>query len=371
MKVQRIQLGENRFHYLLLDDDYKIISPVKSYLDHLLLHSTKSPNTRKAYCQALKFYFTYLQEIGTTYDFICESIDKSGFEILADFICWLRNPEYINKKATPLMQFPILRSDTTINITMTAVLGFYDYLARDEKINQPDVYKLQKNIPRFMTFMYELANNREYVRASVLKLPTIPHEVEPITRDQYIILSKACNCKRDKLLLAIMFEGGLRLGEAIGLYRADISIWDKKLEISPRENLENQARVKRYASGTVEMPEYVLTLYLDYLSTEFDDFDSEFVFVNLFGKNRGKPMKHITVQKLFERLSKKTGIKVHPHMCRHGHATELSENGFTPLEIKFRLRHRNLKSIEPYLHLQQKARINKLRQQLNNKAVIS
>lgn len=49
-----------------------------------------SSNTLRTYCTALKFHFTYLEQIRIDYQDV-------SFEKLSDFIAWLRNPYESNK----------------------------------------------------------------------------------------------------------------------------------------------------------------------------------------------------------------------------------------------------------------------------------
>jgi integrase/recombinase XerD len=151
----------------------------------------------------------------------------------------------------------------------------------------------------------------------------------------------------------VIFEAGLRLGETLGLMLQDFCVWENKIKIVARDHLKNGVRVKNEAEGELLIPEYTMKLFCKYISEEFEDIDSDYVFVNLKGRNRGEPMKPITVQKLFERLSKAAGIKVHPHMLRHSHATELIEKGhWDALDVKERLRHRQIQTtINKYVHL--------------------
>ena len=79
-------------------------------------------------------------------------------------------------------------------------------------------------------------------------------------------------------------------------------------------------------------------------------------------------MKAITVQKLFNRLSNITGIKVNPHMLRHSHATELIEvGGWDCLDVKDRLRHRQIQTtINTYIHLSDKYKKEKYKEYQEN-----
>lgn len=55
---------------------------------------------------------------------------------------------------------------------------------------------------------------------------------------------------------------------------------------------------------------------------------------------------------MFRRLSKKTGIKVNPHLLRHTHATELIRAGWDMSYVQKRLGHADIQTtINTYIHL--------------------
>ena len=349
MKVQRVAIKENTYRYILLDDDYTVIDSVRRYLKYLD-NTGKSPNTIKNYAYHLKLYFEYLKDVGLEYDKINSCKDKGAIDILSEFITWLQNPLYLKGKITCMTSPEKMRSAKTVNLIIGAVLSFYDYLARNKEFEGIDAYKEERKNPLFKSFLYELVDKQKVIRANIFHLKETNKELQLITRKEFEALKENCNSIRDKLLLSIMFEGGLRLGETIGLHIADIEPWDNKINIVPRDGLENGVRVKNVAKGYVYVPPYVMRLFSDYITEEYGNIDSNYIFVNLHGKNKGGPMKPITVQKLFERLSKKVGKKVHPHMCRHGHATELLESGWSIIDIKDNMRHRQIQTTTMYIH---------------------
>ncbi|EXM40905.1 hypothetical protein RASY3_00775 [Ruminococcus albus SY3] len=164
-----------------------------------------------------------------------------------------------------------------------------------------------------------------------------------------MLLKSVCSCRRDQILLAFMYEGGERLSEAIGTHLCDLdNLEDGIVKIIPRINPENNARVKNYAGGLIKLPRYVIDLIIDYLTYDISKYDSDYLFLTLRGTNEGKPMKADNVEKLFARLSKKVGYKVHPHMLRHGFATEKLEAGWQMVDIQAYLRHKNLSSTQIY-----------------------
>ena len=363
MKVQEIETPKGK-RYILLDGEYKVVEPVKEYLK-FLDNLGRSINTIKNYAYHLKTYFEYLNIIGIGYDEISCQEDKSALECLADFMGWLSNPQYFEDITNLSLQ---TRKDETVNIVMDTVLSFYDFLAKKGTIQGLDVYKEQRKNVFFKSFLFELVDKRKTIKKSLLKkkVTSIDIETEFVTREQYNLLAEKCNLKRDKILLAVMFEGGLRVGEALGIHIEDVEIWNNRINIVPRENLENDARVKNQAKGHILLPDYVMDLIQDYILEDLDGYDTNFLFVNLYGKNKGRALRVETVEKLFARLSKATGINVHPHMLRHGRGTELHESGWSEIAIQEDLRHKRSTSTKRYVHITEKRKREAVQKQYNH-----
>src|SRR6476619_2689357 len=119
MRVQEVKLDENKRRYLLLDSDGIPVMPVAKYLKYLD-QTGKSRNTQKTYCYALKQYFVYLQEAGKDYKHI-------RLEDLVEFVGWLRSP-FKGINVMPLKPIQTRKTEKTINLTVTAMTNFYDYL---------------------------------------------------------------------------------------------------------------------------------------------------------------------------------------------------------------------------------------------------
>lgn len=95
-----------------------------------------------------------------------------------------------------------------------------------------------------------------------------------------------------------------------------------------------------------------MKLYSDYVLSELEQIDSDYVFVCLKGKKRGQPLHYTAIQDLFVRLSKAVNRKVTPHMMRHTHATELIRQGWDMAVVQKRLGHLNIQTtINIYTHL--------------------
>ena len=75
------------------------------------------------------------------------------------------------------------------------------------------------------------------------------------------------------------------------------------------------------------------------------------MIINISGDYAGKPMQDSGVYALMERLQKKTGIKVTPHMLRHYFANARRKAGWKLELISQALGHRNIETTMRYLNV--------------------
>ncbi|MFF2287225.1 site-specific integrase [Peribacillus butanolivorans] len=155
MKVLEVLIHEKK-RYLLIDNGgYPITSVAKyiKYLDNI----GKAENTLKSYCYHLKLYFQFLEEYGLEYQGV-------NLDILALFISWLRIPD----QSTKVIYFEetlAKRSEKTVNTIITCVIGFYDYLTRNEDYGGNVNDQLKRQIQgRFKTFKPFLHYKRKFLR---------------------------------------------------------------------------------------------------------------------------------------------------------------------------------------------------------------
>ena len=359
MKVQRIQVN-NSYAYIVIDDDYKPVTAVNKYLKYLY-NIGKSPNTLRTYAYDLLSYLRFLKEKNIDLMDICCKPDCGPIDILSEFVIWLQYPDYsrgichIEKESSALC-------NKTVNHIMSIVLELYRYLASNGEMQQLEVYRLQMNNSKFKPFLYEMVKHKTEVMSSIFKKPVISEPVRAITREEFDRLFNACNNRRDKLLVSMLFEGGLRLNEALGMHISDLEIENNIVHIVARKNNENGARDKRNAVGAIYLPDYVVDLLLDYINDDILEYDSDFLFLNLYnrGSGKGNPLKDASVEQLFLRLSKKLGFKVTPHMLRHGFAQEKLEAGWQLEQVQAYLRHKNATSTELYAQFTDALKINKM-----------
>jgi integrase len=125
---------------------------------------------------------------------------------------------------------------------------------------------------------------RQPERRQTVKLKAARKHPTLITADQMQAILDACN----RFLWALLWDTGIRIGEALGLRHEDLSASDCALTVTRRAN-DNHAPVKSIKPRTIPVSRELVRLYADYLHEEYGDLDSNYVFVNLWGGAFGRP----------------------------------------------------------------------------------
>ena len=152
------------------------------------------------------------------------------------------------------------------------------------------------------------------------KLPCV------LTAAEVQTILDVCEHLRDRFLFAVLFDTGMRIGEALGLRHEDIAAAESQITVRPRRN-DNGARSKSHNPRTIPVSAELVRLYADYLHQEYGDLDSDYVFVNLWGRPHGHPLTYTAVYDLVKRLRQRTGIDFNPHWYRHTAATRMLRDG--------------------------------------------
>ncbi|MGL6107196.1 tyrosine-type recombinase/integrase [Romboutsia sp.] len=350
MKVQEVKLDNNQRRYLLIEDKGLPLIPVARYLKYLD-NSEKSFNTQKTYAYSLKLYFEYLEEINVDYRNI-------NINILSNFVGWLRNP-YENNKVVTLKPTKAKRTEKTVNLTITVVTNFYDYLYRTEEINNDMVEKLIKQVftgghKHYKDFLHHVNKDKSSSK-NILKIKEPRRKVKILTKEEMQKVYDATTNVRDEFLIKLLYETGLRIGEALSLFIEDI-VFDHnrghRIKLADRGELSNGAMLKT-GEREIHISQELIDLFDDYAYDILDELeiDTNFVFVKLKGKNKGQPLEYQDVSDLFKRIKKKTGIDVHAHLLRHTHATIYYQTTKDIKQVQERLGHSQIQTtINMYLH---------------------
>lgn len=310
----------SRESFTVLGEGDVPVEPVERYLKYLT-DIERSPNTIKAYAHDLKDWFTFLGERGL--DWRSVSLEDVGA-----FVAWLRLPTALRQGGiTVLPSVEHLCAESTVNRKLSAVAAFYLHAVRDgiDVGELLTTWQIGGSRGGWKPFLHHISKHMPRPRRTVsLKAPKkLPRVLTP---GEVQTLLDACDRLRDRFLFALLYDTGMRIGEALGLRHRDIAAAERQVTVCRRDN-DNRARAKSVVARTVPVNAELIRLYADYLHAEYGDLDSDYVFVNLWGRPQGHPLTYSAVYDLVRRLRRRTDIDFDPHWLRHTAATRMLRDG--------------------------------------------
>jgi site-specific recombinase XerD len=349
MRVQEIVTPQHHHkRYIVIDERGDLIVPVVRYLKYLDAIG-RARNTLRSYAQGLSLYFTYLAQEHLDYQHV--TLDDLG-----EFVLWLKNP-YRSLKILPVRPVAQARSNRTINLIITAVSGFYDYLWRQDDLAADLEEKTHTYLPArtrsYKSFLHHIAKGK-LVEKNLLK-QRVPKRGQPkaLTKDQIETLVNTCENPRDQLLLMLLYESSLRIGECLALWIEDVDVDGRKIHVRDRGPLANDAEIKTEAScRSVDVSDDLINQILDYLViVHTDEVETNHLFIKIRGANAGQPLEYADINDLFQRLKSKTSIDAHAHLLRHSSLTSLAKNGMRPEVLRERAGHAQFQyTYQLYVH---------------------
>src|SRR5262249_1087865 len=152
-------------------------------------------------------------------------------------------------------------------------------------------------------------------------------------KDQIQDLLNACTNRRDQLLVHLLFESAMRVGEALTLFVEDIEVSENRIHIRDRGELSNGAEIKTiHAPRSIDVSSGLIDEIVAYVGRAHTaEVETNHLFIKLHGQRSGQALTYADVDSLFRRLRTKTGIShVTPHVLRHTMLTMLAELGWQP-----------------------------------------
>lgn len=180
-----------------------------------------------------------------------------------------------------------------------------------------------------------------------IKVPKTPKkEVQIYTDNEIIMLFDSVVCDapwleyRNKLILALMYDSGLRQAEVCHLKRKWISVGENRTKVLGKGNKE---RVVPLGRLTLEYLKKYLALC---------PFDSEFLLVS----NTGEPLTCNAVKKMVYKLSNKLDFDVSSHKLRHNFGTNYCLDQYEKFgqvdiyKLMYLMGHEDIETTNRYLH---------------------
>src|SRR5947207_6370276 len=328
MRVVEIETQYHQRRYVVIDDEGCLIEPIMQYLKYLD-HIGAARNTLRSYATALRLYWQYL--IQQELDWQQVTLDH-----LAQFVVWLKLPSG-SLKVLPAQPIPQARSNRTINQTLMVIRGFYDYHWRMQETPTNMKEKTTTSLPArarsYKSFLHHVNKGSPVTKNILRQKEEKQHQPKTLTKDQVQKLLDACSNQRDRLLVRLLYESAMRIGEGLALFVEDVDVAENCLHICDRGTLENEAEIKTvHAPRTIDVSSELIDEIVAYVGwAHTADVETNHLFLKLFGEHAKQPMTYEDVDSLFRRLRRKIGmVNVTPHVLRHSMLTQLAELGWAP-----------------------------------------
>lgn len=343
---------------LVTDLDGDPVEPICRFADYLGAKAY-SPNTALAYARDLIHLWTFLSS---------QAIHWTSFtpELSTAFLGYLRSVPANRKHRDTSIRLVVCEgspvrqglSAATINRALVAVDAFYRWAIFTGAFSgtNPIVRKQDRTSwrvsDRHKPFLAGISRQKPEVRE--LRLKTVQRLPRPMSLEQVDSLLAATRNLRDRSLVLLMLNGGLRPGEVLGLHLADIGYGRRRIFVRCRDDHPKGARSKSRIERVVDLHdgETLETLNTYIMHERPCDAEGPFVFlVGGTGVNRGEPLSYSALARLFARACNRAGIReswMTPHALRHTHATRMWEAGMRELTLQKRLGHASPESTRIY-----------------------
>lgn len=210
---------------------------------------------------------------------------------------------------------------------LIALRGFLKYLARrDIKSLDPSLVDLPKAARKQVTFLHY-------------------DEVEDML--EQIDLSTESGL-RDRAIIELLYSGGLRVSELVGLNRDSINLERREFVVRGKGSKDRPIFISQSAADRVQ----------DYLDARTDSLPALFLnnSRNLQAVDTSGNYRRITarsVERIVEKYARLAGITKHvsPHTLRHSFATDLLMNGADLRSVQSMLGHADISTTQIYTHV--------------------
>lgn len=272
------------------------------FLDYLALEKNYSALTITSYQKDLQDFITfYSQEEGS------EQIHEAKKAHIRAFVMYLSQ---LNK------------SEKTINRKLSTLRSFYKYLIKEKlllinPIEQVHSMKRKKEV---------------VVPFTELEISTLLDTEEYFTKD--------FDGVRDRLMIDLLYQTGIRRAELINLKESDIDPIQLSIKVLGKRNKERLVPISKYLLQEIEIYKQE--------KRKFNLVSTPHLFVTLKDKPLYDTLVYSKVKYYLSLISVKH--KKSPHMLRHSFATHMLDSGADLNAVKDLLGHSSLSSTQVYTH---------------------
>ena len=269
---------------------------------------------------------------------------------------FIRNLETMSIEELPskylMHKIKCKRSPNTVKRTAFSICYYMKYMAEKE-MELTEVYQLdyEKQTEHFVEFLYWLkAGNHTEQTAGEKKCPnegTCNAYLKDVFRFYLFIEAEY---EQYGSLKTLSYNQIIAVNQVGVKYVKDIDYRNHMIRVCFREDNENEARAKNAEYRSAKISNDTFEFLMDYLAKYRKILQhQDYLFVNIMGENIGKPLRVDSVYDMLDRMEKKTGVKITPHMLRHYFANMRKQAGWELEMISQALGHKHLDTTIKYL----------------------
>lgn len=317
-EVVTVKEASVKYFYIRDTETLDIVTLPSKYLMHKT-RVRRSPNTIRRSAFAILYYLEYLEEKDMQITEIYGLPYDEQTEHFVNFLYWIKAGNHTKQESSP--------KNGTCNAYLKDVFRFYLFIEREyEQYGTLKVLSYNQIVAVNEVGVKRVLRNNAfhgYLKAEESK-------GKSARQNEIVTVLQACTNCRDQLLLLLLAETGYRIGEILGIdYVKDIDYRNHVIRVYFREDNENDARAKNAEYRKAKISDDTFEFLMHYLSKYGKILQHQnYLFVNIMGSTKGKPLKVDSVYDMFERMEKKTGIKLTPHMLRHYFANMRKKAGW-------------------------------------------
>jgi len=277
-----------------------IENSILRFLDYLLYERKVSKHTITAYHKDLTQFFNFIRIDEESF-----SMSEINYQHIRAWISYLMDNKF---------------TATSVNRKLSSLKTFFKFLISQKMIDFNPMLKISgpKNSKRLPVFIEE-------------------QQMEYLFKD--FAFEEGFIGMRDKLILDILYQTGLRRSELANLKEADVNILSSTLIVLGKGKKERILPISLNLKCNLEA----------YLKVKNElNLNQMMLLVNLKAKALSENDLYAIVKKYLSQIT--TIQKKSPHVLRHTFATHLLNNGASILAVKNLLGHASLSATQIYTH---------------------
>lgn len=274
---------------------------IDRFIDYLLLERNYSKNTVESYRIDLQMFADFIQSVESGLDLL--SVDKDIVRM------WVVSMMESGSKTT------------TVNRRLSSVRSFYRFMqARGYRQDSPvsDIAgpKVGRPLPKFV---------RDSEMEQILSKESFSADYSGV---------------RDRLIISLFYETGVRLAELVAIDDKDIDFDNRTIKVTGKRNKQ---RIIPFGEALSEQ----IKSYLLVRDAEFATLSGAL----LLNKKGGRIDRHQIYRLVKGVLATTSAEKRSPHVLRHTFATSMLNNGAQMGAVKELMGHSSLATTEMYIHI--------------------